>query len=236
MIYEIYQITMKILSWNLGLCNLFVRTFLMSIFKNKTSSCKNIVSFINPDKNDIIFFQEVYGDTICILKKLLKNHYPFCISSINNGLVIFSKIDIELFKINIFGEYSLSNYITQTYNGFLAILIKNTNKILINIHLSCSICGSNKELKILKNYCDNLINKNYNIIIIGDFNIDLIDFKKINDIFDFNNEPELKYTYNHLINYCLDYGFFLSKNGNRILSSQVLKNYESDHFPIRVKF
>ena len=227
---------MKILSWNLGLCNLLVRTVLMSIFKDKKSSCENIVSFIDLDKNEFIFFQEVYSDTINILKNLLKEYYPFCISSISNGLVIFSKFEIEFFKINIFGEYSLSNYITQTYNGFLAILIKNTNKILINVHLSCSICGSNKELKILKNYCDNLISKNYNIIIVGDFNIDLIDFKKINDIFDFNNEPELKYTYNHLINYCLDYGFYLSKKGNRIMSSQVLRNYESDHFPIRVKF
>ena len=31
-------------------------------------------------------------------------------------------------------------------------------------------------------------------------------------------------------------GFYLCKKGNRILSSQVLENYESDHFPIRVKF
>jgi exonuclease III len=225
---------MKILSWNLGLCNEWVRKILMAIYDNKSKSCIKIAKFLNDKNPEYIFLQEVYSDTIEDIVKLLNNNYPFYVFCDKSGLAIFSKKEIKIQYKDIFNNMSLSNYVTNTYNGFLTVLIPDIKKIFINVHLSCSFCNNSSQILKIKNYCDKFLDKDYEIIILGDFNIDIINFPLINDIFEFSNTPNNNCTYHHVIKSCLDYGFKINNSENLILIPRVFERYESDHYPIMI--
>ena len=135
---------LKILTINLGLLEL--RFFGLTIFKSPAieERLTKIPQELIKKDADIIAIQEVYDKKHKkILKKLLKPHYPFIITSNRGGIIglkfslmLFSKFPISAAKIKFFKCESIGEKIFDS-KGFITAIIKidSHNKLrFVNIH------------------------------------------------------------------------------------------------------
>uniref|UniRef100_A0A6C0EEX7 Endonuclease/exonuclease/phosphatase domain-containing protein n=1 Tax=viral metagenome TaxID=1070528 RepID=A0A6C0EEX7_9ZZZZ len=237
---------MKILSWNLGLTNDYYRYYVMGLTNYKPLSVYLISKFIlnldsevdkeSDDENnyDILFFQEIY-EGFNQLKENIKHKYPY-ITYINSiGICIFSKYKMENICYKTFDK-DLLNYITNVNNGFMMCYLPEIKTYVCNSHFSCDInmfC-SNKEFFKLNNYLNTIkLIEGEKIIYGGDLNIKRDKFinycNKLNIKPDLTNRSE---SYHHILPMNLDYILCKTNTSNKELKTDIIKTYESDHFPI----
>ena len=233
---------MRLLSWNVGLTNYFFRKFCMCICLEKKNTCDLIFDVINNQKPDIIFFQELYLDDYRYMRDILRMTYPHYKCNNKIGLAIFSKQEITYNYTKVFRQDCTSK-ILNTENGILTVYDKENKIYFINLHLSCGLCMEH-EFYRLKEAIDMIQlhekirdpNKEYKIIIGGDFNVNKKKFKNICDILFVKKQYLNK---NNSFSHCLlnehyDYFISIDKNKREELLSRVIYGYEyiSDHLPI----
>jgi exonuclease III len=233
---------MKILSWNLGLTNYYMRYYTMGITNCKPLSIYFITKFIlgtnsNYDEEndyDILFFQEIY-DSFDAIKQNLEHKYPHYIHINNIGISIFSKYKLENICYRKFNQ-DILNYITNINNGFMVCYLPEFKTYLCNVHFSCDInlFNSNNEFLKLNNYINSIkLKEDEKIVYGGDFNIKRIKFinycKELNIIPKLTNKHK---SYHYILPMNLDYLLCKTKNSNNELITNIIKTYESDHYPI----
>lgn len=235
---------MKILSWNLGLTNDYYRYYAMGLTKHKYISIYLISKFIlnldnelDKDYNnvyDILFFQEIY-DGFNQLKENIQHKYPYYTFVDSIGICIFSRYKLENICYKTFNK-DLLNYITKANNGFMMCYLPEFKTYLCNAHFSCdiNICKSNNELFKLNQYLDTIRLKNDEKIIYGgDLNIKrekFINYCKKLDILP--NLTNISESYYYMLPMNLDYFLCKTKTSNKELKTDIIKTYESDHYPI----
>ena len=236
---------MKILSWNLGLTNNFLRYYTMGITNCKSVSIYFITKFILNTENkndkekdfDILFFQEIY-DNFDEIKSNLEHKYPYFTHINNIGISIFSKYKLENICYKKFDQ-DLLNYITKINNGLMLCYLPEFKTYLCNAHFSCdiNIFNSNDEFSKLNNYLNSIkLKKGEKIIYGGDFNIKKDKF--INYCKDLNIVPSnynKHNSYHYIFPMNLDYLLCKTNDSNDELKTNILKTYESDHYPIIAK-
>ena len=236
---------MKILSWNLGLTNVFVRYYTMGIKICKPLSIYFITKFIlgtnsNYDEEkdyDILFLQEIY-DGFDDVKRNLEHKYPYHTHINNIGISIFSKYKLDNICYKKFNQ-DILNYITNVNNGFMMCYLPEFKTYLCNVHFSCDInlFHSNNELFELNKYINTIkLKEGEKIIYGGDFNIKRRKFidhcRKLDIVPKLTN---IHNSYYHILNMNLDYLLCKTNNSNNELQTDIIKTYESDHYPIITK-
>ena len=117
--------------------------------------------------------------------------------------------------------------------GIIHTFVPEINKYIINVHLPLRKVENDSILNQLKDCINSL---NGEIILTGDFNVDYPDLFNVLNTLCIKKSPIRKTTFTHLVNYQLDYMFYITKNDRIPLEYQVIKSVESDHYPILYSF
>jgi exonuclease III len=233
---------MKILSWNLGLTYDYYRYYMMGITNHKPISVylisKFILNTINKSNGetdyDILFLQELY-DGFNQLKENIKYKYPYYTYIDCIGIGIFSKYKLENICYKIFDK-DLLNYITKINNGFMMCYLPEFKTYLCNAHFSCdiNIIRSNKEYFKLNKYLNTIkLKDDEKIIYGGDLNIKREKFINYSNKLDIiPNLTNIFESYYYILPMNLDYILCKTKTSNKELKCNIIKTYESDHYPI----
>lgn len=257
---------MNIISFNTCLLPPFIKIHLHSTDKEyRLNLIKNAIKEWEKDI-DIICFQEVFSNSFStywrdnihsnIYNKIYSPIPSICKGYfVDSGLMILSKYPV------VYSEFQPFNvnpyYLKWAYKGFLYAMIKKDNKILhlFNIHLHSEDGGGSseecmlirrKQIQQIQDFIDENIEDKENIIITGDFNIDIYteEYKNI-----FSNykryQPEKMELYtthknlkwcSHTMDLYCDYS--LCKGSLDIKDIKVLTEFSetSDHYPVKISF
>jgi endonuclease/exonuclease/phosphatase family metal-dependent hydrolase len=222
---------MKILSWNVALTTCSLRLFSRICRPRKTSSQK-IFELINKIKPDILCFQEVQSYAYNFLYSLLKKDYPHSCYNPELGLLIVSKMYLQSEESVLFPKNTFTTC-CGIRTGIIHTFVPKINKYIVNVHLPLRKHENDSILNQLKD-CINSLNRE--IILLGDFNVDYPDLFNVLNTLNVKKSPIRKITFTHLVNYQLDYMFYITKNERIPLEYQVIQNFESDHYPIIYSF
>jgi len=222
---------MKILSWNVALTTCSLRLF-SGICKSRKLSSEKIFELINKIKPDIICFQEVQSYAYNFLYSLLERDYPYSCYNPELGLLIISKMYLLSEESILFPKNTFTTC-CGIRTGIIHTFIPEINKYIVNVHLPLRKHDNNSILYQLKDCINSL---NGEIILLGDFNIDYPDLFNVLNTLGIRKSPIRKITFTHLVNYQLDYMFYITKKDRMPLEYQVIQTFESDHYPILYSF
>ena len=222
---------MKILSWNVALTTCSLRLF-SGIYKPRKLSSQKIFELIKKVKPDIICFQEVQSYAYNFLYSLLKKDYPHSCYNPELGLLIVSKMDLQSEESVLFPKNTFTTC-CGIRTGIIHTFVPEINKHIVNVHLPLRKHENDSILNQLKD-CINSLDEE--IILMGDFNVDYPDLFNVLNTLNIRKSPIRKITFTHLVNYQLDYMFYITKNDRMPLNYKVIKYVESDHYPIIYSF
>jgi len=222
---------MKILSWNVALTTCSLRLF-SGICKSRKLSSEKIFELINKIKPDIICFQEVQSYAYNFLYSLLERDYPYSCYNPELGLFTISKMYSET-EESVFFPKNTFTTCCGIRTGIMYTFIPKINKYIVNVHLPLRKVENDTVLNQLKDCINSL---NGEIILLGDFNVDYPDLFNVLNTLGIRKSPFRKITFTHLVNYQLDYMFYITKNDRMPLEYQVIQSSESDHYPIFYSF
>ena len=222
---------MKILSWNVALTTCLLRLF-SGIYKSRKSSSQKIFELIKKIKPNIICFQEVQSYAYNFLYSLLEKDYPHSCYNPEIGLLVVSKMYSQSEESILFPKDTFTTC-CGIRSGIMHTFVPEINKYIVNVHLPLRKVENDYSLNILKD-CINSLNKE--IILTGDFNIDYPDLFNVLNTLGIKKSPIPKITFTRLVNYQLDYMFYITKNDRVPLEYQVIQTFESDHYPILYSF
>ena len=241
---------LKIISYNISALPKW-----LNLNGNPFKRIEQIIDLLIKNDADVICLQEVFDIKIRnrIAQELLKYdfHYKpsnsmFCLSS---GLMILSKYRIISKGFEAYNNYSGEDSFSEKGILFITIEINNTVYTIINTHLNANAIFSlnrrcvrtrDKQMHQLIEFIKN--NNRDNIILCGDFNIDLYDyqnmFNKLNNIYKFNISSINFINNTKLITFSksnnqLDYIFYFYNTPKHIsFNYELIKSDLSDHYPI----
>jgi len=222
---------MKILSWNVALTTCSLRLF-SGICKSRKLSSEKIFELINKIKPDIICFQEVQSYAYNFLYSLLERDYPYSCYNPELGLLTISKMYSQSEESILFPKNTFTTC-CGIRTGIIHTFVPEINKHIINVHLPLRKVENDTVLNQLKDCINSL---NGEIILLGDFNVDYPDLFNVLNTLGIRKSPIRKITFTHLVNYQLDYMFYITKNDRMPLEYQVIQTFESDHYPILYSF
>ena len=222
---------MKILSWNVALTTRSLRLF-SGICKPRKLSSQQIFELIKKVKPDIICFQEVQSYAYNFLYSLLKKDYPYSCYNPELGLLMVSKMYLQSEESVLFPKNTFTTC-CGIRTGIIHTFVPEINKYIVNVHLPLRKHENDSILNQLKD-CINSLNRE--IILLGDFNVDYPDLFNVLNTLNVKKSPIRKITFTHLVNYQLDYMFYITKNDRIPLNYKVIKSVESDHYPIIYSF
>ena len=222
---------MKILSWNVALTTCSLR-LASGICKPRKLSSQKIFELIKKVKPDIICFQEVQSYAYTFLYFLLEKNYPYSCYNPELGLLIVSKMYLQPKESVLFPKNTFTTC-CGIRTGIIHTFVPEINKYIINVHLPLRKVENDSILNQLKDCINSL---NGEIILTGDFNVDYPDLFNVLNTLCIKKSPIRKTTFTHLVNYQLDYMFYITKNDRIPLEYQVIKSVESDHYPILYSF
>ena len=222
---------MKILSWNVALTTCLLR-LASGIYKSRKSSSLEIFSLINKINPDIVCFQEVQSYAYNFLFSLLEKDYPHSCYNPELGLLIVSKMYLQSEESVLFPKNTFTTC-CGIRTGIIHTFVPEINKHIINVHLPLRKVENDTVLNQLKDCINSL---NGEIILTGDFNIDYPDLFNVLNTLNVKKTPIRKITFSHLINYQLDYMFYITNNECVPLNYKVIQTFESDHYPILYYF
>ena len=218
---------MKILSWNVALTTCLLRLF-SGIYKSRKLSSQKIFELINKIKPDIVCFQEVQSYAYNFLYSILEKDYPYSCYNPELGLLTISKMYLQPEESVLFPKDTFTTC-CGIRTGIIHTFIPKINKYIVNIHLPLRKHENDSILNQLKNCLNSL---NGEIILLGDFNVDYPDLFNLLNTLSIRKSPIPKITFTHLVNYQLDYMFYNKNNECVPLKYKVIRNLESDHYPI----
>ena len=222
---------MKILSWNVALTTCSLRLF-SGICKSRKLSSHKIFELINKIKPDIICFQEVQSYAYNFLFSLLEKDYPYSCYNPELGLLTISKMYLQPEESVLFPKNTFTTC-CGIRTGIIHTFVPEINKHIVNVHLPLRKHENDSILNQLKD-CINSLNEE--IILLGDFNVDYPDLFNVLNTLNIKKSPIRKITFTHLIDYQLDYMFYITKNDRVPLEYKVIQTFESDHYPILYSF
>jgi endonuclease/exonuclease/phosphatase (EEP) superfamily protein YafD len=222
---------MKILSWNVALTTCSLRLF-SGICKPRKLSSQKIFELIKKIKPDIVCFQEVQSYAYNFLYSILEKDYPYSCYNPELGLLTISKMYLQPEESVLFPKNTFTTC-CGIRTGIIHTFIPKINKYIVNVHLPLRTVENDSILNQLKDCIDSL---NGEIILTGDFNVDYPDLFNLLNTLNIRKSPIRKITFTHLVNYQLDYMFYITKNERIPLEYQVIQNFESDHYPIIYSF
>jgi len=222
---------MKILSWNVALTTCSLRLF-SGICKPRKLSSQKIFELINKIQPDIVCFQEVQSYAYNFLYSLLEKDYPYSCYNPELGLLTISKIYLQPEESVLFPKNTFTTC-CGIRTGIIHTFVPEINKHIVNVHLPLRKHENDSVLNQLKDCINSL---NGEIILMGDFNVDYPDLFNVLNTLNIRKSPIRKITFTHLVNYQLDYMFYITKNDSMPLEYQVIKYVESDHYPIFYSF
>jgi endonuclease/exonuclease/phosphatase (EEP) superfamily protein YafD len=222
---------MKILSWNVALTTCLLRLF-SGIYKSRKLSSQKIFELIKKIKPDIVCFQEVQSYAYNFLYSILEKDYPYSCYNPELGLLTISKMYLQPEESVLFPKNTFTTC-CGIRTGIIHTFIPKINKYIVNVHLPLRTVENDSILNQLKDCIDSL---NGEIILTGDFNVDYPDLFNLLNTLNIRKSPIRKITFTHLVNYQLDYMFYITKNERIPLEYQVIQNFESDHYPIIYSF
>jgi endonuclease/exonuclease/phosphatase (EEP) superfamily protein YafD len=222
---------MKILSWNVVLTTCSLRLF-SGICKSKKLSSQKIFELIKKVKPDIVCFQEVQSYAYNFLYSLLEKDYPHSCYNPELGLLTISKMYLESEESILFPKNTFTTC-CGIRSGIMRTFVPEINKYIVNVHLPLRKVENDLSLDQLKNCLNSL---NGEIILLGDFNVDYPDLFNLLNTLSIRKSPINKITFTHLVNYQLDYMFYITKNDSMPLKYKVIRNIESEHYPIFYSF
>jgi exonuclease III len=252
-ILEKYSMTpLKIISYNISALPKW-----FNLNGNPLKRIEEIIDLLIKNDADVICLQEVFDIKIKnrIAQELLKYdfHYKpsnsmFCLSS---GLMILSKYRIISKGFEAYNNYSGEDSLTEKGILYITIKINNTVYTILNTHLNANAIFSlyrrcvrtrEKQMHQLLEFIKNRDANRDNIILCGDFNIDLYDyqnmFNKLNNIYKFNISSINFINNTKLITFSksnkqLDYIFYFYNTPKHIsFNYELIKSDLSDHYPI----
>jgi len=221
---------MKILSWNVALTTCLLR-LASGIYKSRKLSSQKIFELINKIKPDIVCFQEVQSYAYKIFSFLEKD-YPYSCYNPELGLLIVSKMYLQSEESVLFPKNTFTTC-CGIRTGIIHTFIPKINKYIVNVHLPLRTVENDSILNQLKDCINSL---NGEIILLGDFNVDYPDLFNVLNTLNIIKPPIPKITFTHLVDYQLDYMFYITKNDRIPLNYKVIRNLESDHYPIFYSF
>ena len=222
---------MKILSWNVALTTCSLRLF-SGICKPRKLSSQKIFELINKIQPDIVCFQEVQSYAYNFLYSLLEKDYPYSCYNPELGLLTISKIYLQPEESVLFPKNTFTTC-CGIRTGIIHTFVPEINKHIVNVHLPLRKHENDSVLNQLKDCINSL---NGEIILMGDFNVDYPDLFNVLNTLNIRKSPIHKITFTHLVNYQLDYMFYITKNDRIPLNYKVIKSIESDHYPIFYSF
>ena len=222
---------MKILSWNVALTTCSLRLF-SGICKPRKLSSQKIFELINKIQPDIICFQEVQSYAYNFLYSPLEKDYPYSCYNPELGLLTISKMYLQPEESILFPKNTFT-ICCGIRTGIIHTFVPKINKYIVNVHLPLRKHENDSILDQLKDCINSL---NGEIILLGDFNVDYPDLFNLLNTLNIRKSPIRKITFIHLVNYQLDYMFYITKNDRMPLEYQVIQNFESDHYPIFYSF
>ena len=222
---------MKILSWNVALTTCSLRLF-SGICKPRKLSSQKIFELINKIQPDIVCFQEVQSYAYNFLYSLLEKDYPYSCYNPELGLLTISKIYLQPEESVLFPKNTFTTC-CGIRTGIIHTFVPEINKHIVNVHLPLRKHENDSILNQLKDCINSL---NGEIILLGDFNVDYPDLFNLLNTLNIRKSPIRKITFTHLVNYQLDYMFYITKNDRMPLEYKVIKSVESDHYPILYSF
>ena len=231
---------MNLISWNIGLTNEWIRFYFMGLNNPITYSIykisKQLLDYDKKEDIDFILLQEFYSNHGLFNKNII-HKFPNYIIDKDTGLSIYSKYKLQPVEIQKFNKHLLSK-ICRVFSGFLICYIPYLNTYVCNIHFSCNM-NNYTEFKTLKRALDNInLQPSQQLVFGGDFNIIRTKFNAFCNIMNMTDEKENlnNLSYHHIWPCNLDYiGIKLTHNSYKELKTEVIKTYESDHFPIIVR-
>tara|TARA_Y100000748_G_scaffold227864_1_gene192128 strand:+ start:105 stop:776 length:672 start_codon:yes stop_codon:yes gene_type:complete len=222
---------MKILSWNVALTTCSLRLF-SGICKPRKLSSQKIFELIKKIKPDILCFQEVQSYAYNFLFSLLERDYPYSCYNPELGLLTISKMYLQPEESILFPKNTFT-ICCGIRTGIIHTFVPEINKYIVNVHLPLRKVENDSTLNQLKDCINSL---NGEIILLGDFNVDYPELFNVLNTLGIRKSPFRKITFTHLVNYQLDYMFYITKNDRMPLNYKVIQNFESDHYPIIYSF
>ena len=222
---------MKILSWNVALTTCSLRLF-SGICKPRKLSSQKIFELIKKIKPDILCFQEVQSYAYNFLFSLLERDYPYSCYNPELGLLTISKMYLQPEESILFPKNTFT-ICCGIRTGIIHTFVPEINKYIVNVHLPLRKVENDSTLNQLKDCINSL---NGEIILLGDFNVDYPELFNVLNTLGIRKSPFRKITFTHLVNYQLDYMFYITKNDRMPLEYKVIKSVESDHYPILYSF
>lgn len=224
---------------------------------NPFKRIEEIIDLLIKNNADVICLQEVFDIKIRnrIYQELLIYDFHYKPSNsffyLSSGLMILSKHKIISKGFEAYNNYSGEDSLSEKGILYITIEINNTVYTIVNTHLNANaifsltrICVRTREKQIhqLLEFIKNRDTNRDNIILCGDFNIDLYDshnmFNKINNIYKFNISSINFINNTKLITYSksnkqLDYIFYFYNTPKHIsFNYKLIKSDLSDHYPI----
>ena len=222
---------MKILSWNVALTTCLLR-LASGICKSRKLSSEKIFELINKIKPDIVCFQEVQSYAYNFLYSLLEKDYPYSCYNPELGLLTISKMYLQSEESILFPKNTFTTC-CGIRTGIIYTFVPEINKYIVNVHLPLIKHENDYVLNQLKDCINSL---NGEIILLGDFNVDYSDLFNVLNTLGIRKSPIPKITFTHLVDYQLDYMFYITKNDRIPLEYKVIRTFESDHYPIFYSF
>lgn len=266
----IYVIIFYIIFFMLSKKKLLYRNDILCYKKNDISvltynikKLPNILNNLNYDNwdYDIICLQECFSN-LFLLKEIFLNKtkkYNFISPSsdikylIDSGLVILSKFPIKYIGFETFKKKCSVDSLAE--KGFLIVIIKDM--IVINTHLQCCYENNDNEqkniqylqLQQIKEYIIENNLTNINILLVGDFNMNIFDinlFENFSKIYHknpttwcYNNgilsEGSATKLYKNQIPYWIDGGFLQSNNYKINNINTICLDNNTDHLGVSFK-
>lgn len=222
---------MRILSWNVALTTKLLRLAggLYSTRKNSSQQIFKVIDYHNPD---IICLQEVQSYSYNYLSSLLKTKYIHSRYNSETGLLTASKTPLTQEESVLFPK---NNFTTccNIRTGIMYTFSPTFNKYIVNVHLPLRKTENDAVLNQLKDCVNSL---NGEILLTGDFNINLPDLFNLLNTLNIEKSPVPKTTFDRLVKYQLDYMFYITENSRIPLEYNVIQTFESDHYPILYSF
>lgn len=251
--YHIESDKVKILTWNVQMLPSIGAVFSDKLKKMQSERTEWIIEYLINEDFDIVLLQESFdNDFINELNTKLKTKYPFQFNPIrpkwyklSNGLMILSKIPLQLIDKVTFSNSSQSDFFASKGAVMLKVFIDSIPLYIVNTHLQSdydSYQNSSIRTKQLDEINSKLLSnielKNSKLMIAGDLNVEeninsteynnlIKKFNLIDLVYDFFKKPSISFDKNNFWNQDqktstrLDY--FLTNLDLSIVDIQIVK-------------